>query len=305
MTALDRLIALAGLRGTLDLRCQLQGAWTLEHAAADAGLASYHLLLEGECWLELAGGVRQRLRAGDILLLPRGSAHALHGVTPGVVLGAPASTSDGSLPVIRGGEGIGALDMLCGSFHYQPEASLMSALPEQILVSFSEAGDSAQGALPALVALLRSEAEGGLEGAQTLVNTLSGALFTLVLRAYLAVENQPRGALALLADRRLGPVWSAVLADLARNWSVEELAACAAMSRATFSRTFERLAGGPPGTMLARLRMERARELLRSSSLDLTAIALEVGYQSQAAFSRAFHQVFGDAPGRFRRGESQ
>lgn len=305
MTALDRLIALAGLRGTLDLRCQLQGAWTMDHPPTPAGQASYHLLLEGECWLELAGGQRQRLRAGDILLLPRGSAHALHGVTPGAAPGQALASDNGGLPVIRGGDGGAALDMLCGSFHYQPEASLLAALPDQLLVSFSEDNASANAALPALVALLRSEAEGARDGAQTLVNTLSNALFTLLLRAYLAAESQPNGALAVLTDRRIGPVWAAVLADLAYDWSVDELASRAAMSRATFSRAFDRLSGVSPGTMLLRLRMERARDLLRNSSLDLTSIALEVGYQSQAAFTRAFRQVYGDAPGRFRRTVAQ
>lgn len=304
MTALDRLIALAGLHGTLDLRCQLQGAWTMDHPPMPVGQASYHLLLEGECWLELVGGTRQRLRAGDILLLPRGTAHALHGLKSGAAPSLASAPADGGLPLIRSGDGTGSLDMLCGSFHYQPQASLLAALPEQLLVSFVTADASANAALPALVALLRSEAEGARDGAQTLVNTLSNALFTLILRAYLAGEGQPSGALALLADRRIGPVWTAMLADLARDWNVEELASRAAMSRATFSRAFDRLAGVSPGTMLLRLRMERARDLLRNSSLDLTAIALDVGYQSQAAFSRAFRQVYGEAPGRFRRADT-
>lgn len=302
MNALDRLIALAGLRGTLDLRCQLRGAWSMDHPPAPAGLASYHLLLAGECHLELADGKRQRLQAGDILLLPRGSAHALHGVGPGAAPDVPLVAREGGVPVVRGGKGSGVLDMLCGSFHYHPDASLLAALPDQVLVSFSADETSP---LPALVALMRSEAEGARDGAQTLVNSLSNALFTLLLRAYLADERQPRGALALLADRRLGPVWSAMLADLARDWTLDELASRAAMSRATFTRTFDRLAGVSPGTMLLRLRMERACDLLRGSNLDLTSIALEVGYQSQAALTRAFRQVYGEAPGRFRRAGSQ
>ncbi|ASL28935.1 MULTISPECIES: AraC family transcriptional regulator [Azotobacter] len=295
MNAIDRLIGLAGLKGTLDLHCRLEGDWSLDHPPLPPGEAAYHIVLRGECRLELPDSSVRHLSAGQILLLPHGMAHELRG---GSGRGEVLRDTSGWLPRLRLGRPDEGLDMLCGRFLHAPGATLFAALPEQVLVQFPAPGDGDP--LGALVGLLRGEAEEERPGTGAVIDALSSALFTLILRAYLAQQQDLSGVVALLLDRRLGRAASALLEDLARNWTVDELARQARMSRSTFMRRFALLVSMSPLALLTRLRLERARALLLGSSLGAGAIALEVGYQSQGSFTRAFRQAFGVAPGQFR-----
>ncbi|OLF50860.1 AraC family transcriptional regulator [Pseudomonas chlororaphis] len=299
MNSIDTLIALANVRGSLDLRCQFQGDWALEHPQEALGMAPYHIVLAGHCRVALPDGQYLRLQAGDILLLPEGAPHVF--LSPGqrVAAGTPRVEERGLLPVHRLGGPQVELDMLCGRFFYNRASLLFGALPPYLLIPGSALPD--QGPLAALVGLLRGEADGDQAGARFLLDALSSALFTLMLRAYLASAAPGSGALALLGDKRLGRAWQAMLADPAHEWTIDSLAQAAAMSRATFMRAFVRVAGVSPWALLTQVRMERAFGLLRHSHLSLSEIADQVGYQSLAAFSKKFKQAYGEAPGKLRR----
>lgn len=299
MTAIDTLIALADVRGSLDLRCQFQGDWALDHNQEPAGIAPYHIVLAGQCHVEMADRQRLTLTAGDILVLPRGSRHVL--LSPGqpVTPSRPRRGTDaGLLPVQRFGDGV-ELDLLCGRFIHQPHAMLFSSLTDPVKVSTQALGHG--DSLPALVALLRSEADANLAGGQFMVNALTSALFTLVLREHLRQSPQPSGSLALLTDKRLGRAWQAMLENPAHDWNIDALAELASMSRATFMRAFAKLSGSSPWTLLTQVRMQRAYGLLSRSKEGLSDIAAQVGYQSQAAFSKVFKDTYGMAPGQLRR----
>ncbi|QRY80307.1 AraC family transcriptional regulator [Pseudomonas sp. PDNC002] len=299
MNSIDRLIQLAGLRGSLDLRCQLQGDWALDHEPLPAGVAQYHIVLSGHCQAEMPDGKVLRLAAGDILVLPGGAAHVLRNEGRRVAPTVPQISEAGFLPLHRIGREGDTLDMLCGSFHYQPESLLMGALPEYLKIASDSFAQGDQ--LPALVGLLRGEADANRLGARVLVDALSSALFTLILRVYLQ-ENAPSGGtLALLGDKRLGRAWQAMLNDPAHAWTIEALAERASMSRATFMRQFTQVSGESPWALLTKVRMGLAYRLLASSQMSLTDIAAQVGYQSQAAFTKKFRDTYGDAPGRVRR----
>jgi AraC family transcriptional activator of mtrCDE len=298
MHAIDTLITLADVRGRLDLRCQFQGDWALDHEAEADGVAPYHIVLAGQCQVELPDGPRLKLVAGDILVLPGGIPHVLVSSGPRVPASTPRAETGGLLTVHRLGEGAEA-DLLCGRFLYQRHSMLFSALPNYLLISTQsrDIGDP----LPALVALLRSEADGNRPGGQFMVNALTSALFTLVLRAHLQQSPQREGSLALLGDRRLGRAWQAMLNDPAHEWTVDSLAERASMSRATFMRVFGKLSGSSPRTLLTQVRMQMAYGLLSRSQSGLSDIAAQVGYQSQAAFSKVFKDTYGMAPGQLRR----
>ncbi|AOE81898.1 AraC family transcriptional regulator [Pseudomonas lurida] len=298
MNSIDTLIALANLRGSLDLRCQLQGEWALDHAPEDFGVAPYHIVLSGTCRAELSGGQQVSLEEGDILLMPGGAAHLLrsHGARARTMQ--PRVIEGGVLTVHRLGGDRPDLDMLCGSFHYNRQSLLFGALPEYLVVSSREwQGD---GQLAALIALLRSEADGQQLGARSFIDALSSALFTLILRTWLTRQAPVAGTFALLADKRLGKAWQVMLADPGHDWTIDSLAAAATMSRATFMRAFVKVAGVSPWVLLTQLRMELAFNLVRQSRLSLLDIAAQVGYQSQAAFSKKFKDTYGEAPGRLR-----
>ncbi|WP_017904403.1 AraC family transcriptional regulator [Pseudomonas asplenii] len=299
MNSIDRLIGLADVRGSLDLRCRLQGDWALDHEQENAGIAPYHIVLAGECQVELPGGEKVRLGTGDILVLPDGGTHLLRSEGRPVAPTATRVSQGGLLPLHRIGHAGPALDLLCGRFHYQRESMLFAALPPYLVVSSRDLPASDQ--LAALVGLLRVEADGDQAGARFLVDALSSALFTLILRVYLQQQVQASGSLALLADKRLSRAWQGMLVDPAHDWSIDSLAALANMSRATFMRAFVKVAGESPWVLLTRVRMELAHGLLSNSHLGLSDIAVQVGYQSQAAFSKKFKELYGQAPGRVRK----
>lgn len=300
MNSIDKLISLANVRGSLDLRCQFQGDWARDHEQEVLGKAPYHVVLKGECRVEFPDGQRLPMRAGDILLLPRGAPHILHSVGKTVAPSTPSLVANTPLPLYRIGGVTADLDMLCGGFHYNRTSLLFAALPEHLVIPSAALPASAP--LPALVKMLRGEADSEQAGAHYLLDALSQALFTWILRAHLASHGQHTGTLALLSDQRLGRAWQSMLEDPAHEWTVDALADIASMSRATFMRAFVRVAGVSPWALLTQVRMELAFNLLSHSHLGLNDIAAQVGYQSQAAFSKKFKETYGEAPGRVRRG---
>lgn len=298
MNSIDTLIALANLQGSLDLRCQFQGAWAMDHEPEPLGVAPYHIVLTGTCRAELSGGQQVTLEEGDILLMPGGATHLVRSQGARVKPVAQTVIEGGLLPIHRLGGEQPDVDMLCGSFRYNRQSLLFSALPDYLVVSSRQW--QADGQLAALIALLRSEADGQRLGARFFIDALSSALFTLILRAWLTQQAPVAGTFALLTDKRLGKAWQAMLADPGHEWTIDSLASAASMSRATFMRGFVKVAGVSPWVLLTQLRMELAFNLLHQSRLSLTDIAARAGYQSQAAFSKKFKETYGEAPGRLR-----
>ncbi|MGY2319246.1 AraC family transcriptional regulator [Pseudomonas sp. SDO5522_S412] len=298
MNSIDTLIALANLRGSLDLRCQFQGAWAMDHEPEPLGVAPYHIVLAGTCRAELSGGQQVTLEEGDILLMPGGATHLVRSQGARVKPVAQTVIEGGLLTIHRLGGEQPDVDMLCGSFRYNRQSLLFSALPDYLVVSSRQW--QADGQLAALIALLRSEADGQRLGARFFIDALSSALFTLILRAWLTQQAPVAGTFALLTDKRLGKAWQAMLADPGHEWTIDSLASAASMSRATFMRGFVKVAGVSPWVLLTQLRMELAFNLLHQSRLSLTDIAAQAGYQSQAAFSKKFKETYGEAPGRLR-----
>lgn len=249
--------------------------------------------------IALPDGQRLPMRAGDILLLPAGTAHVIHSPGKTVMPIKPHVITGNGLTVHRIGSASPDLDMICGRFHYNRASLLFAALPAYLVIPSNALPGN--GPLAALVAIIRTEADGKQAGARFLLDALSQALFTLMLRAHLTTQGQTTGTLALLADKRLGQAWQTILADPAHEWTIDLLAEAARMSRATFMRAFIKVAGVSPGVLLTQIRMELAFSLLSCSYLGLSDIAAQVGYQSQAAFSKKFKEVYGESPGRTRK----
>ncbi|MEK1942984.1 MAG: AraC family transcriptional regulator [Pseudomonas sp.] len=301
MHAFDHLIALANLRGVLDLHCQLEGEWALHHPPLPSGQASYHLILDGECRLELPGQQPQRLLAGDVVLLPRSSVHVLAAGERSLVRRSALSKiqQPGRITQLRQGQGMGGLTMLCGRIHYTPRATLLAALPEVLVIN--AATTASRERLDAIITLMRLEAEGEQLANQSVVDGLSAILFTLVVRHFCEQEQGLTGVFALLRNKRLAKVALALLNDLSQGWSVEQMAAIATMSRANFVRAFATATGMAPAAWLTQLRLERAQKLLQQSAISVAEVALAVGYPTLSSFSRVFRQQLGEAPQHYRR----
>lgn len=305
MDTLSRLIDLARPQASLDLRCLFSGPFDVDHAPMEAGIAPFHLVLDGACVVEMPDGTHTPLAAGDFMLFPRGARHRLRDAKR-AGQGAPIMRGhDGMLPVRRNDHAATAaaadVDILCGRFVYSPGSSalLLQALPDPLHVSLAAAHPP--GALQTLIALMRSEAERREAGALAIVTGLSHALFAMALRVH--GERDPAGAglLGLLADARLGASVQRMLDEPARAWTIAELGEAAAMSRATYARRFNECAGITVMDFLTQLRMGLAADLLRRTRRGVAEIGESVGYQSEAAFGKAFAQHAGVTPGRYRR----
>jgi AraC family transcriptional activator of mtrCDE len=305
---LSRLLDLVPVSGRVEHRCFFGAPWQLGLERSAPGQIPYHIILAGSATLDdPEGGPRRRLKAGDILLLPQGSAHRLHdgsGMTP-----APARQRHGPTITIDENEGMGErLDMLCGRFEVAPahERLLRSYFPKQVVVSAAEgsaaaarAGTKAQ--LASLVGLMRVESAEENLGGHAMLNGLSAALFTLTLRLASEASDAPTGLLALAANPRLAPALGALFNRPEKRWTLPALAALTSMSRATFIRQFQQRLGRSAIDLLTDVRMTLAANALRDPSLSTGAVADRVGYQSEAAFQRAFKQFTGMTPARYRR----
>lgn len=301
MDTLSRLLALHPVRTALDTRCRFGAPWRLDHEPAPAGVAPYHLVLEGRAWLDAGGRQAMALQAGDMLVLPRGSEHCLYTAPPGRDEPVRALAGNGVV-ALKGNEGSGPrTELLCGQFEFDPLTAkgLMASLPEVMLVR--TAGRADFDALRALTRLLREETAEARPAAPAVVAHLAAALFALLVRAWLEQARQAPGLFALLAEPRLGPALQAMLAEPRRPWSVGQLAAACHLSRATFARLFRRVSGTTPAELLARVRIGQAAQWLGEGRRKAAEVGEAVGYQSEAAFNRAFKRYLGMGPGQYRR----
>ncbi|MFJ4467853.1 AraC family transcriptional regulator [Streptomyces sp. NPDC089424] len=317
MDALSRLIRLARLQGHIDVRCLLAGRYTLDNDAAEEGRAPFHLLLRGACDLELPDRVIE-LVSGDMVLLPRGTAHRMHvrgrraavGVErretgPYELIGnATAEDADHATDAARGGEEA-PVDLFCGHYLWEPGPAqiLMDMLPEVVHVPL---GATARvdppsagrlGPIGPLSEFMRGEARHADPGVDAILNALCDVLLTMALRG---TRGLGQAVWLASAEESVRTVTEAVLRDPSYDWSIEKFAALGSMSRATFIRHFTRETGMNPGDFLTRLRMLLAADLLANTDRPVGSIATAVGYASGSAFGRAFRLATGSAPGQLR-----
>ncbi len=175
---------------------------------------------------------------------------------------------------------------------------MLSALPEAIVVAAAQGPDADR--VGQLVTLIKEELDAARPGAAAVAADLASALLVMVVRNHLERERTSDGMLRLLGHPQAGRAVAAMLAEPGRAWSLDELAGRANASRASLVRMFRRMAEMAPLAFLAELRLQLARRELSATTLPLAEIAAGIGYQSESAFSRAFHRRFGMRPGEAR-----
>jgi AraC family transcriptional activator of mtrCDE len=243
-----------------------------------------------------------RLKAGDILLLPHGSAHLARGRVSTGQDRPPIATEyrDGIRTKTSMGVSV-TTELICGRLHFEQasEGLLIGALSEVIVVSTADR--AVMDRFRPLMHWIREETDGASPGGLAIATDLASAMFILMLRRYLASDPPVDGLLALLGDRTTAQAVVAMLRDVSHEWTLDKLAARAATSRATLVRSFDRIAGVAPLSCLTELRLAFARRRLATTDDRMAQNAADVGYQSEAALSRAFHRRFGVRPGKFRK----
>ncbi len=287
---------------TVIAQAELVAPWGLE--VDPVAEAHVHVVFRGVCWLRTSVDHRPtRLGTGDVVLIRGGVAHSVCDApkTPPapykeVLEAMPARLSH--LPESRRDK---TTVVLCAKYLFQASGPhpLTSRLPPLIHLSASVVERHAE--LQLLVQLLRHEATQVGGGTDLVVPRLVDSLLVYVIRAWLA--ELPTGAggwFGALRDPAVAKALSLIHEQPQASWSVEGLARCVAQSRATFARRFAELVGEPPGAYVTRWRMCLAAKLLTETDLSLDDIATRIGYETAAAFSKAFRRSYEDSPGRFR-----
>ncbi len=262
-------------------------------------LIAYHILTRGRCYAGLVGEEPVELAAGDVIVFPHGDRHRMSSDVslrgPEAISGVPARYSE---TIFLGEPGARVTSFVCGFLgcDRRPFNPLLAALPRQMHVRGMT--DHWHGGF---IRQLTEESQLGRPGADTVLTRLAELMFIEVLRRYLQdLAPGQTGWLAGLRDEVVGRALTLLHGQPAHHWTLGSLARESGSSRSNLAKRFGDLVGHPPMQYLSKWRIQVAANLLVQSGSKVATIASEVGYDSEAAFSRAFKKATGRAPGAWR-----
>ncbi|HEX6066935.1 MAG TPA: AraC family transcriptional regulator [Longimicrobiales bacterium] len=312
------------LTGSLFFLVDASFPWGVEVPHADAfssvilpraqHVVSYHIILKGSGWASIPEVASTWFEAGDVLVMPHGDPYAMlsePGQAPefdvDATIGFLRDMAVGRLPFVvkEGGGGLPRSEFVCGFLgcDMQPFNPVLSTLPRLLRIKRSESGR--EGLLSRLIDLTLAEAREPRIGGESIRLRLSELVFVELMRQYLeGLHTHDTGWLSGLRDPAIGKVLVMLHDKPAYPWTLKELASRACMSRAALAARFTHVVGHAPMQYLTLWRMQVAARLLADSSIKVAAVGREVGYESEAAFSRAFKKVAGLSPAAWRNGAS-
>jgi AraC-like DNA-binding protein len=273
----------------------------------------YHVVIDGYCWAALDGEPPLRLQAGDIVVFPQGDAHVISSA-PHLRASATSALPEGirmdRLPIHIAYEGtapvaappgtVGKTTVVCGflTCDLTPFNPLIASLPRMMHLA---GGDRAPW-IAQVVEQAVSESRGGQPGSDAMLARISEMLFVDAVRRHAqTLPEDGIGWLTGLRDRYVGRALALMHERAGDDWSLERLGEEVGLSRSALHERFMRFIGQAPMQYLAQWRMQVACGMLRQSQWNVAAIAQEVGYDSEAAFTRAFKRIVGQPPATWRR----
>ncbi len=320
------------LRSALFFFVSCRGKWAAEAppsreiaAAVMPGadhVMEYHVVTDGDCWAAIVGESPLKLKRGDIVMLPQGDAHVMSSA-PGMRADPYVNSyfemprdhrpfhvsydSAGQPQVVPYAHDIApstiraAATLVCGFIgcDVRPFNPLLATLPRLIHLSGSAWSDQ-------FVRLAAAESTSRRAGSEALLERLSEMMFVDAVRRHVdSMPEQSTGWLAGLRDRFVGRALALLHEKPAAPWTLEDLGSQVGLSRSALHERFVELIGQPPMQYLTHWRMQLASRLLRDSQSSVASIALEVGYDSEAAFARAFKRLVGAPPATWRRMQAE
>ena len=265
----------------------------------------FHVVTSGRCWLEDADGARRILQPGDFALVPHGQGHLLLSEPQARAVDLfdlPRQQVSERFEILRHGDGVATVNLICGAvrFDHPSARRLIAMLPRLICI---DAADSPQlDWMQSTLRFMACEARELRAGGEAVITRLADILVIQAIRAWMAKDPAAQtGWLGALRDKQLGRAIVLIHRDPARDWTLASLAAEAAMSRSAFAARFTELVGVPAMHYVAQWRMHLARSWLQEQDIGLGDLSSRLGYQSEAAFSRAFKRFMGVSPGAVRR----
>jgi len=314
MDVLSEVLKVVKLQGALFYNGEFSAPWSIRAASAralaghfQAGVEHvivYHLLTEGRCTVRLDSGETVALKAGDLVMVPHGdphimeNGHATETIDDSSQLGSVLAQG---LKLWRVGNGGEVTKFICGYMACDLRLSEMflSGLPAIFKVSLRD--DASGPWLENSIRFSVDQVSGSRAGSEALLSKLSEVLFVETLRAYIAtLPSDQKGWLAGARDAEVSRTMALMHKNPSHPWTIAELAKQVGVSRSVLAERFRHYLCEPPMSYLMRWRLQLGAQMLASSSHSVAQIASEVGYESEAAFNRAFKREFALPPARFR-----
>ena len=315
MDAFSEVLSAVKLKGALFFNAEFSAPWGFASPRSDAmasnllpgseHLIIFHLLIDGPAFTQVEGGGLLGLLPGDIVVFPHGDPHRLGNGLPMKLLDERAILAHiqcRTLGPMRGGGDGEVTRFVCGYMACDPQLCrpILEGLPRVLKINV-RAGASGRW-LEDSIRRLVEEAGNDQPGSEAMLAKLSEALFVETLRQYVAsLPAEETGWLAGARDPVVGKSLAILHSRVNHPWTIAELAKEVGMSRSTLLERFGRYLSEPPMAYLMRWRLQLAARRLTSTPRSVAEIASEVGYESEAAFNRAFKREFGSPPAKFRR----
>jgi AraC-like DNA-binding protein len=270
-------------------------------------LISYHLVTAGGCWAIPRRGEPVRLEVGDVIVFPGGDPHVMC-TDPNAPRGAAFDmrrirpATQWPYRIVGRQNGPNRLGLVCGFLgcDLRPFNPLLAALPKIMVVSDRKEIDG--GWLSQFVRLAVAESTDKRAGGESVLARLSELMFVEAIRRHLdTLPSEQTGWLAGLRDRFVGRALTLLHSSPAHPWTLEELAREVGLARSSFAERFMHFVGQPPIHYLTQWRMQIAAGLLSGTVASVAKVAEDVGYESEAAFTRAFKKEVGAPPATWRR----
>ncbi len=290
MDALTALVNALNLHAKLVYSGGVCGRWLMDHNS-DSSIW-FHLVSKGQGWVHSSNRqVSLALESGDLILfLPHAARHFLSYSAEHL----PCDAADTRLTGWDGGES----GFVCGEIKLTtPRSLLWQALPAEIVIKKNQAGDI----LAKLIELVISEASGQRFGSDSVVERLCDSLFVLVIRHCIEENWVQEGVFAAMQDKRLATVLGLIHQQPWQPWTIAGLCTRSGLSKTVLSEKFAALIGSSPIEYLSAWRLQIAAQWLKEPNMTIERVAERCGYDSAAAFSKAFKRYFKISPSTFRR----
>jgi AraC-like DNA-binding protein len=316
------------LRGAMFYYVTGTGPWAAEAPPSQAIAAAvmpeaehvieYHVVVSGQCWAARIGESPARVSSGDVVLFPHGDAHVMSSAPgmradPNVSWYYEAKTDQLPFRVALDGAGAAGSEppksesdatLVCGFLgcDVRPFNPLIAALPPMLHLRTQNGG----GWITQFVQQAVAESAAKRPGSEAMLARMSEMMFVDAVRRFVdALPAESTGWLAGLSDRHVGRALALMHERPAHAWTIDDLGREAGLSRSALHQRFVQLLGQPPMQYLTNWRMQVASGMLRNTNATIAALALDVGYDSEAAFARAFKRVVGVPPATWRRDKRQ
>lgn len=304
MKVLSDIFDTLDLKGVYYFRTDFSSPWAVS-VPQYSRAARFHLVIQGSALVSFESGTTAQINAGDIILIPAGRPHVLsceptkNPPSLETVLETAGYTGEGVL-VIGDGDPSASTQLVCGHFDFRGNAEhpILNALPELLLITGADRAKNVF--LDEMMRLLVRTVMNNNLGTEATVKRLSEIIFIELLTTSHGSDDALGTILEGFQDQHIGQAIDKMHNNVDGSWTVGSLAAEVGMSRSRFAERFSELVGMGPMSYLSEWRLQKALALLDETPHSIQTIASQIGYQSPAAFSRAFANKFGQSPKNYR-----